>query len=86
MSRKNKYSLEIKLSAVEKVLEQQISVMKIANEIGVAKSQLQRWLRYYKRYGEEGLKPKSNHYTGDFKLKLIKTKHVQSNTFITKQH
>lgn len=73
MSRKIKYSLDFKLSAVKQVLDFKFSIRHVSYEIGINKSQLKKWIRYYQTYGLEGLIPRSknNHYTPDFKLKVI---------------
>lgn len=71
MSRKIKYDVSFKLKAVTRSLSGKESKSKIYNELGIDKSQLSKWERYFKLYGIEGLKPKSNHYTGDFKFKVI---------------
>lgn len=75
MSRKHKYSKAFKLEAVQKVLQDYQSITKVSDTIGIHKSDLKKWIKYYQEYGESGLKPKSANasYSGDFKLKVIRS-------------
>ena len=71
MSRKRKFSLETRLRAVKRIIDNHFSYPQVCDEFGVCITQLQRWVRFYQLHGLEGLKFKSNNYTGDFKLHVL---------------
>jgi len=74
MERKVKYNYEFKLRCVEEVLKKNRSVVLIANENGLQKSNLKKWISFYHHYGKEGLLPKKNQkYTTVFKKKVLQT-------------
>ena len=51
----SKYSYEEKLEAVLRVIEEGMSHRASAKVLGVAKSQVQRWVKRYETYGPDGL-------------------------------
>lgn len=71
MSRKTKFSLKTRLQAVKSIIDNHFSYPQVCDEFGVCRSQLQRWVRFYQLHGLEGLKFKSNNYSGDFKLQVL---------------
>lgn len=75
MSRKNKYTKGFKLKAVQKVLKNNLSITDVCDNLGVSKTDLTKWIKYYKLYGISGLEPRINNtiYTGNFKLSVIRS-------------
>ena len=72
MLRKVKYNYELKLKIVTEVLKNQRSATSIANQYGVAVSQLSRWVAVYASKGPSALLPNKNqHYSLKFKLKVL---------------
>jgi transposase len=74
MIRKVKYNEEFKLLAVKRVLNKKEGLRSVCYELGLNKSQLQKWIRYYYYYGHEGLRcrDKNSFYSVHFKLKVLK--------------
>jgi len=74
MFKRNKYNYGFRLRCVEAVLKGKGSVEKIAKEKGFDESNLRLWVDFYKRYGKEGLKPRSKqHYDPAFKRQVLET-------------
>ena len=73
MERKLKYNYEFKLRCVQEVLRKHRSVNSVAYENSIASSNLNRWIRFYIEFGNEGLLPrhKNKNYSVNFKLKVI---------------
>jgi transposase len=73
MSRKIKYSKSFKLKAVKSVLTDNLSIIKVSDNLGLNKSDLKKWIKYYQKYGASGLESRTNNtlYSGDFKLSVI---------------
>ena len=71
----SKYSYEEKLEAVLRVIEEGMSHRASAKVLGVAKSQVQRWVKRYETYGPEGLSLHNGTYTGEFKQYVIEYMH-----------
>lgn len=73
MERKVKYDYEFKLRCVHEVVKKHHSVILIARINGLAEYNLKRWIKFYQKYGSQGLIPRMNTtYSGDFKLKVIR--------------
>lgn len=75
MSRKIKYSKAFKVKAVEGVLKEHKGVNMLSNQLGINRSDLKKWISYYKEYGAAGLTPKTNNssYTSEFKLQVVRS-------------
>ena len=73
MERKVKYNYEFKLRCVEEVLIKHRSVNSVAFENSLASSNLNRWIKFYIEFGNEGLLPrqKNRSYSVNFKLKVL---------------
>ncbi|KQX15303.1 transposase [Flavobacterium sp. Root420] len=72
MERKVKYSIEFKLHCVNEVLKNHQSIYSVAKENNFDGSNLRKWIKFYQRYGQEGLLPRKNQkYPSDFKLKVL---------------
>lgn len=73
MERKVKYDYAFKLECVKLVLEQHYSCNYVANQKDLNKSNIRKWVGFYRQYGVGGLLPRKNHnYTVNFKLKVLK--------------
>ncbi len=73
MSRENKYTTNFKLKAVESVLKNNLSITKVCDNLAINRTDLRKWISYYKLYGISGLEPrvKNTIYSNDFKLSVI---------------
>lgn len=73
MSRKVKYSYELKLRCVKQVLEQHKTVALVSELNGFHHTTLHDWIRFYQKYGKKGLQPReTKKYSLEFKLKVLK--------------
>lgn len=74
MSRKSKFSYEIKLNAVQQYLNGGLSYAHIGNLIGVSSTTVNQWVDSFKLKGPDALKAHkyNQSYTKEFKLKCIK--------------
>lgn len=52
---KSKYSLEFKTDCVVNVLQRHHSISVVAKELGINKSLLKQWVKYYIQHGCKGL-------------------------------
>jgi len=74
MERKVKYDYAFKLECVKLVLEKHYSCNHVSNQKGVERSNLRKWIGFYRQYGGLGLLPRKNQsYSVNFKLKVVKT-------------
>ncbi|NRN79994.1 hypothetical protein IMAU30115_00150 [Lactobacillus helveticus] len=74
MSRKSKFSYEVKLAAVQQYLNSGLSYAQIAKSIGVSGRSVNQWMDSFKLKGPDALKVHKHNqsYTKEFKLKCIK--------------
>ena len=73
MERKVKYDYAFKLECVKLVVEKHYSCNYVSIEKGLERSNLRKWIGFYKEYGAIGLLPRTNQsYSLDFKLKVLK--------------
>ncbi len=72
MSRKIKHSLEFKLAIVNQVLSRNTSVATISRENTLERRMIFQWVKFYKRFGEAGLRPQSTTYSLENKLEVIR--------------
>ncbi len=73
MERKVKYDYTFKLECIKLIIEQDYSCESVSKQKGVHQSIVRKWLRFYEAYGQDGLLPRKNqHYSTDFKLKVLK--------------
>lgn len=73
MERKVKYNYAFKLECVKLVLEKHYSCNYASIEKGVERSNLRKWIGFYKQYGAIGLLPRKNQsYSLYFKLEVLK--------------
>ncbi|WPR71274.1 transposase [Flavobacterium sp. NG2] len=74
MKRKVKYDYAFKLECVELVLKKHYSMYHVSRLKGINRSNIRKWVSFYKAYGEIGLLPRINQsYSAEFKLKVLKT-------------
>ncbi|WP_423407687.1 transposase [Heyndrickxia sp. MSNUG] len=69
-----KYGGKFKLKIVKEYLEGTISYISLAKKYGIpAESQIRRWVRAYKEFGEDGLRRKHSKkvYSVQFKLNVL---------------
>ena len=74
MERKVKYDYAFKLECVELVLRKHYSDTHISKLKQIPRSNLRKWVSFYKTYGKDGLLPRKNQsYSAEFKIKILKT-------------
>ena len=79
MERKVKYDYAFKIERVKLIIEQDHSCELVSVKKGVHETIIRMWLKFYNAYDLDGLLPRKNqHYSIDFKLKVLKA--------ITEQH
>lgn len=67
----SKYTVEVKLQAVERYLTGNESYQTIAESIGAAKSQVITWVKLFEAQGEKGFKKGYTSYSSGFKLDVL---------------
>ena len=73
MSRKIKYSFDLKLSSVKAFIDDHQPARVIANQSGVPLRMLYRWIFRYRHLGVQGLESKkSDSYSPEFKRKVLR--------------
>ena len=74
MERKVKYDYEFKLRCVEFVVKKHYSYGVVSKLEGPGKSNIRKWVGFYKKYGKTELLPRQNQiYSVDFKLKVLQS-------------
>ena len=72
MRGKKKYSVAFRKEAVDQVLQDNLSVFKVGQELGIDKSLIRKWVLMYQTHGINGLMPCSNRdYPPEFKIRVI---------------
>ena len=68
-----KYSFDFKLMVVSEYISGQGGIAHLSKRHGVHHSVIERWILYYKKYGEKGLKRsrKQRSYSFEFKLHVV---------------
>jgi transposase len=73
MEKKVKYDYAFKLECVKLVLEKHYSCNYVSIDKGIERSNLRKWIGFYKHYGSIGLLPRKNQsYSVNYKLKVLK--------------
>ena len=73
MERKVRYDYGFKLVCIKLIIEQDHSCETVSKQKCVHETIIRKWLRFYNAYGQNGLLPRKNqHYSIDFKLKVLK--------------
>ncbi|WP_232825798.1 transposase, partial [Algoriphagus litoralis] len=79
MGKRRKYSVTFRKEAVDRVLLDKGSVLKVGQDLGIDKSLIRRWVLSYQKHGIMGLMPlRQEHYSTEFKIKAIKTMRSKS--------
>jgi transposase len=79
MERKVKYDFEFKLECVELVVNKHYSCEFVSNKKGISRSNIRKWVSFYREYGKSGLLARRNQiYSIAFKLKVLKSIHKDS--------
>tara|TARA_R110002124_G_C8969206_1_gene514860 strand:- start:4537 stop:5058 length:522 start_codon:yes stop_codon:yes gene_type:complete len=79
MSRKMKYSVVFRKDAVDQVILDKKTCLKVGQEFGIDKSLIRKWVLSYQKHGIMGLMPSFKiYYSPDFKVKVIKTMRKKS--------
>ncbi len=66
-----KFSLEVKLEAIQDYLEGEESYRAIGNRIGTHHKSIMKWVGLYKKYGIEGLRSRYTNYSVQFKMDVL---------------
>lgn len=79
MGIRKKYTVAFRKEAVDRVLLDKRSVLKVGQDLGIDKSLIRRWVLSYQQHGIMGLMPlRQEHYSTEFKIKAIKTMRSKS--------
>ena len=74
MERKVKYDYAFKFECVKLVIEKHHSYGVVSKQKGADKSNIRKWVVFYKQFGESGLIPRMRCiYSVDFKLKVLQS-------------
>ena len=71
MSRKRKYSDELKLEIVQGYLSGKYSFKTINDQYRICKGSVQKWVAAYREHGIESLTNTHGTYSGDFKVSVV---------------
>ncbi len=74
-SGKKMYSTELKLEIVQRYLQGDAGVKKLAEEYHVHKGDIQKWRDAYLEHGIDGLNTRPKSYSGDFKVSVVEYMH-----------
>jgi transposase len=74
-SGKKMYSTELKLEIVQRYLQGDIGVKKLAEEYHVHKGDIQKWRDAYLEHGVAGLNTQHRTYSGNFKISVVEYMH-----------
>lgn len=66
-----KYSLEIKMSAVQEYRNGPQSIREVAHKFNIPKTGLHQWVRKYEHHGIDGLKDTYTNYSQAFKMDVL---------------
>ena len=71
MSRRTKYSYELRKDILRQYIEEQRSLSSLSNEYAVDASIIRKWRDMYLCNGDKGIKPINNKYSGKFKEDVL---------------
>lgn len=77
-----KHTFETKMEAVNMVLTMGYSDYAVAEETGISRSCIRRWVDRYNQFGEDGLMLKHGSYSGEFKITVIEYMHENHLSFV----
>ena len=66
-----KYSLEIKLAAVQDYINGSESIRAVANKFNISKTRVHHWVKKYEYHGINGLKGIYTNYSQEFKMDVL---------------
>ncbi len=66
-----KYSYDVRLSAVQDVLERGFSMSEVGRTLGCGHRQVGLWVAMHERYGPSGLSMRHGNYSAEFKLSVL---------------
>lgn len=79
MRKNRKHNFEFRLRVVQEVIQSRHSISSISEKERIEHSLVKRWVAFYRKFGAEGLRPKTNRrYTADFRLEVVKTLKAES--------
>lgn len=71
MSRKTKYSYELRREILRQYFEEQKSLSSLSNEYLIDEGTIRKWRDMYLCNGDKGIKPINNKYSGKFKVDVL---------------
>ena len=71
MSRRTKYSYELRKEILRQYFEEQRSITSLSKEYGISEGNISKWRDMYLCNGDEGIKPINNKYSGKFKADVL---------------
>ena len=71
MSRRTKYSYELRKEILRQYFEEQRSVTSLSKEYGINEGNISKWRDMYLYNGDKGIKPINNKYSGKFKEDVL---------------
>lgn len=80
MRKNRKHNFEFRLRVVQEVIQNRHSINSISEKEDIEHSLVKRWVAFYRKFGSEGLRLKTNNgrYTADFRLEVVKTLKAES--------
>lgn len=80
MRKNRKHNFQFRLGVVQEVIQNRHSINSISEKEGIEHSLVKRWVAFYRKFGAEGLRFKTNgiRYTADFRLEVVKTLKAES--------
>ena len=79
MRKNRKHNFEFRLRVVQEVIHSLHSISSISEKESIEHSLVKRWVAFYRKFGEEGLRAKTKRrYTADFRLEVVKTIKAES--------
>ena len=71
MSRRIKYSYELRKEILRQYFEEQRSTTSLSKKYGISEGNISKWRDMYLCNGDEGIKPINNKYSGKFKADVL---------------
>jgi transposase len=78
MQKNRKHDFDFRLRIVEEVIKGRYSINRISQKEKISSSLVKRWVGFYRKFGTAGLQPSSSRYSGNFRLKVVKTLKAES--------
>ena len=71
MSRRTKYSYELRKEILRQYFEDQRSITSLSKKYGISEGNISKWRDMYLYNGDKGIKPINNKYSGKFKEEVL---------------